>query len=275
MFRLIGYLIVLSLLGYGGYWGWHNQPQVRQFIEKQLHTTEFQTLEARYSAKQIIDSHLDELLTDGEHKVVRHQQLFYPYLLMEVKYLDKGGSTREGAILWGMDDGEMVIDVKDWSKSHGFQDCINAGAERNDFRLLQALSHGSNGTRELLAKELQIDSELLESWLERCRSKQLIVKQGGKYRLHFEQPRLDVDPVTRINQPLVTKSQKQAVRTSKNYTQAQIKRSAQAAFGGDFAIRSSREIFLPVYGIEVQNPDGSIATTYWNGVTGKRIIEPY
>jgi len=272
MFRLIGTLLLLAAIGYGGYWTWQTQPQVRQFVESHLSTSEFQTLEARYSAKQIMANQASDLLEDESHKYLRSQQLFYPYLMMEVKFLDKSGSTKEGVILWGMDDGEMVVDAREWTKSHGFQDCINAGADRNDFRILHALSKsGSGASRETMANEMHIDAELLDTWLERCRKKQLIVKQGGNYRLHFERPRLDVEPLTRINQALVTKSQKQTLRASKNYTLAQIKKVAQSAFGNDFAIRSSKEIFLPVYSIEVQNPDGSIATTYWNALTGKQI----
>lgn len=269
---MIGYLILLLALAYGGYWTWHNQPQVRQFVEGHLSGSEFPTLEARYSAKQIMANHSGELLQDEAHKYLRPQQLFYPYLMMEVKYLDKGGITKEGTILWGMDDGEMVLDAREWTKSHGFQDCINAGADQHDFRILHTLASSSGGaTREEVARELHIDSELLENWLDRCRKKQLIVKRGGKYRLHFEKPKLNVEPATRMNQALVTKSQKQAVRVSKSYTVAQIKKVAQSAFGSDFAIRSSKEIFLPVYSIEVQNPDGSIATSYWNALTGKKI----
>jgi len=44
-------------------------------------------------------------------------------------------------------------------------------------------------------------------------------------------------------------------------------------FGEDFAIRRTREVYLPVYEIGVQHTDGSILTTYWNGLTGKQIDE--
>jgi len=48
-------------------------------------------------------------------------------------------------------------------------------------------------------------------------------------------------------------------------------KTAKAAFGDDFAIRKTTEIFLPVYSIVVQNPDGSHMTTYWNALNGKNI----
>jgi len=45
--------------------------------------------------------------------------------------------------------------------------------------------------------------------------------------------------------------------------------------GKDFAIRKTTEIFLPVYSIVVQNPDGSQMTTYWNALNGKRLAQSY
>jgi hypothetical protein len=60
----------------------------------------------------------------------------------------------------------------------------------------------------------------------------------------------------------------------KRYRSSQIETIAKAAFGNDFAIRKTTEIFLPVYSIVVQNPDGSQMTTYWNALNGKRLLAP-
>ena len=45
----------------------------------------------------------------------------------------------------------------------------------------------------------------------------------------------------------------------------------RAIFGEDFVIRKTQEVYLPIYNIAVQNPDGSILTTYWNGVNGQQV----
>ena len=52
---------------------------------------------------------------------------------------------------------------------------------------------------------------------------------------------------------------------------AQIERISRAAFGQNFAIRKMTDVYLPVHSIVVQNPDGSIHTSHWNALNGKRL----
>jgi hypothetical protein len=83
-----------------------------------------------------------------------------------------------------------------------------------------------------------------------------------------------VIPETKLAHWLVTKPTKKAVRVKKRYSASQIQKTAKAAFGNDFAIRRTTEIFLPVYSIVVQNPDGTLMTSYWNALNGKRLAAP-
>ena len=55
------------------------------------------------------------------------------------------------------------------------------------------------------------------------------------------------------------------------FTPGQIERIAKAAFGQNFAIRTMTDVYLPVHSIIVQNPDGSIHTSHWNALNGKRL----
>ena len=98
------------------------------------------------------------------------------------------------------------------------------------------------------------------------------MQNGNTYRLHLQNPKLQVIPETKLDQWLVTKSTKHVSRVKKRYRPTQIETIARAAFGNDFAIRKTAEIFLPVYSIVVQNPDGSQMTTYWNALNGKRLL---
>ena len=123
--------------------------------------------------------------------------------------------------------------------------------------------------RDDLAKTLSVEVDLLDQWVDSCRQKKLVVASGGLYRLHFEKPKFAISPETRLQQSLVTKSFKNADRVPSRYRAAQIESAAQSAFGSDFTVRSSREVFLPVYSIVVHNPDGTIHTSYWNALNGK------
>ncbi|MBU6384076.1 MAG: hypothetical protein KGR16_07170 [Verrucomicrobia bacterium] len=257
----------------GGYWIWNYQPKVRTKVEDLLSSATFQTLEVRYSAEAIMDAHRKELLKDTDHIFLEPTLKFIPYLLMDVKYNRSTDKTGEGVILWGLVDGEMVINTGTWEKTHGFTDCIASNATRQEFKIINALaSRGGSWDRDGLSKFLNIENNILDTWVDSCRKKSLIVQNGNTYRLHLQNPKLQVIPETKLEQWLVTKPTKHALRVKKRYRASQIENIARAAFGHDFAIRKTAEIFLPVYSIIVQNPDGSQMTTYWNALNGKRLV---
>lgn len=268
--------IILALMFFvamaGGYWSWNYQPKLRAKIEDLLSSATFQTLEVRYSAESIMDAHRRELLKDNDHVFLEPSLKFVPYLLMDVKYNRSHDKTGEGVILWGLVDGEMVINTGTWEKTHGFTDCIASNATRQEFKIINALaSRGGSWDRNGLSKFLNIENNILDTWVDSCRKKSLIVQNGNTYRLHLQNPKLQVIPETKLDQWLVTKPTKHALRVKKRYRNSQIENVSRAAFGNDFAIRQTREIFLPVYSIVVQNPDGSQMTSYWNALNGKRL----
>ena len=274
--RIILKLLVLTGIAYTGYWGWENIPLIKNMANDLFHMGKFRTLEVRHSAESIMEQHKRELLLDASHTFLEPTLKFYPYLLLEVKYSKATDKTNESIILWSLVDGEMVINTQTWEKTHGFIDCIQSGADRNDFKIINTLAaRGGSLDREGLAKILGEDNEKLDQWIDSCRRKSLIVQNGNNFRLHLQNPKLQVVPETKLDHWLVTKAAKNAVRVSRKYRTSQIESTAKAAFGNDFAVRKTWEVFLPVYSIVVQNPDGSQMTTYWNALNGKRIDKPY
>lgn len=268
-------LIALGCLGVGGWWLWNNGDQLQKMVGDYVVNGEILTLEARFTAEQLMDTHRKELLVDNQHTYQEPTLKFYPYLLMEVKYTqDK--KTKEGVVLWSLVDGEMVLNTETWEKTHGFEDAIDAKASKNDFRVLNALAK-KNGTMTVdeLQKELHVESDALEPWVASALDKHLIIKKGNQLKLHFQNPKILVTPQTKMNQHPVTKPYNHAQTVSKKFGRSQIENVATAAFGSDFTIRKSYEVFLPVYSIEVLNPDGSVLTTYWNALNGKRIVPKY
>lgn len=249
---------------------------VKEMVQSYVENGEFLTLEERFTADQIMEKHRAELLPDAQYVFLEPRLKFYPYLLMEVKYTQGNGRPKEGVILWGMVDGEMVIDTDTWEKTHGYEDAINAGATRSDFLLINTLAK-YRGMLPVarLQKELDVDDATMRSMLNSAKSKYLIVEKNNEVFLHFQNPYFDVSPQTRVNQWLVTKPYNHAQRASERYSKRQIEKTAKASFGHDFAVRSSKRVFLPVYSIEVQNPDGSIFTSTWNALNGQRIDARY
>ncbi len=271
MFKKLLYLVLtVGLIGGGVYYANQNE-KVQNFIFHKFESGAFHTLEIRYTADQIMEAHRLELLTDNNHTFLTPSLHFYPYLLMEVKYSSLEDRTHEGCILWSMHDGEMVKATSSWEMSHGFEDCINAGVDRNDFKIINALAmHDGTMSRKEIEHHIHVEPEIIDRWIDSCKRKKLVVQSGNHYRLHFQSPKLKLKPETVLDRYLVTQPYKNALRMPKKYSRRQIEKIAILAFSADFTIRNIKEIFLPVYRIDVQNPDGSVLTTYWNALNGKK-----
>jgi hypothetical protein len=84
-----------------------------------IYSGNFHTLEARLSAKQIMEANKRKLLKDDRHHFLEPVTLFTPYLLLEIKYTKPDHTTGEGMILWDLTDGEMVMHTQGWDKYMG------------------------------------------------------------------------------------------------------------------------------------------------------------
>lgn len=275
MRKIYLYFLAIAVVLVGA-WMFTNQDKFSGIVQQYVENGEFITLKARYTPAQIMKDHQDELLADNKHAYQEPGLKYHPYLLMEVKYSQADKKSREGMVLWSLVDGEMVIQTETWEKTHGFEDAINAEATRNDFKIMQALAKRKGGmTFDQLQKELHLEKESLKLWVESGLSKHLIIQKDNELQLHFQDPKILISPETQINEWFVKKPYSHTQRLSNLYSNAQVQKVAKAAFGDDFTVRSATEVFLPVYSIEVLNPDGSIFTSYWNAINGERIIPRY
>lgn len=270
------FFIIPLLISAVAWWVWHNdrwanwKDQIVQYVDNR----DIITLEAHFLPEQIIETHRQELLGKDKRTLQNTFLKYYPYLLLNVKYLDNH-KTREGMLLWGLNDGEIVLNTESWETTHGFYDCLQCQAARSDFRILQALAkyHGSLSMEDLQT-ELHVEREILTAWVEGAKRKHLILQKGNVLQLHFENPKLLITPQTKIKQSLVSKPLGEGKKIARTYSHHQITTATQAAFGTDFTIRNEQEVFLPVYSLEVLNPDGSIQVSEWNAVTGQRLKFP-
>ena len=270
MFRFLFILTVLGGIAAGGWYVWDRFPILQDIIEEKIHSRDFHTLEVRFSADDIMKRHKNELLKGKGYSYLEPKLTFYPYLMMDMKFSRDQIFTEEGMLLWGLYDGEMVVDTGTWERSHGFEDCLLARATKNDFKVLRAiLQMGSSIDREQLYKKFKVEPESVDKWVASCRDKKLIVSAGNKFRIHLQNPQIEMVPITHLAEPLVTQPTKSAVKVNKRYGVSQIKNLTEIAFGNNFAIRKMQQVFLPVYQISIQNPDGSIRITHWNALNGK------
>src|SRR5471030_1121278 len=215
---------ILAILA-GGYGIWmvsHSHPEVKNKVASILDMGNFHTLEVRFNADQIMNKHRRDLLKDNRHRFLDPVLEFYPYVLMEVKYTSSDDKTHESVILWDLTDGEMVINTKNWEKTHGFGDCITADATPQEFKILNLLAKkGGALDRDGLSKTLHVEPEVLNAWLESCRKKKLIVQAGNHFKLHFQKPKFSTVPETKLDERLVTKPYKDAIRLGRHFTPGQ------------------------------------------------------
>lgn len=252
---------------------WWHQEEVRSLLQTYVENGDFLTLEARQSPEEIMEAQRSQLLGNIPRTYLRATLRYHPYLLLEAKFMTPDKKTQEGAILWSLVDGEILLDTESWERTHGYYDAIVSHSSRNDYRVLHALArNGGSLTLEQLQRDLRLDEDALEPFISSVKGKQLVTQKGNTLQLHFQNPKLVVTPQTSVRQRLVTKPYSQAQqRLLRKFTPAQIEEAAKAAFGTDFAIRASHEVLLPVYAIEVLNPDGSVMTSFWNALNGQRI----
>jgi len=273
LFKKIFLLSLFALFGVGGYLAWQHRDNLPSALDFGLAEDSITTFELAYSPEQIMQKHKSELLRTSEHSFGKAYVQFVPLLLMNVKYTQDNKTTQEAECLWNLQTGEMILDTSSFETTHGFEDCINSKASQDDFRILHAiLRKGGSITKEQLAQELGLDSDELSSRLEVLRKKHLIVQKLETITLHFQNPRLLVVPRTKISQSFVQKVVASGSQASARYSKDEIQKVAKAAFGQDFAIRSAQEVYVPIVGLEVCNPDGSTLKVFYNGITSKKLL---
>ncbi|MDN3507201.1 MAG: hypothetical protein P0S96_08230 [Simkaniaceae bacterium] len=269
--RLLFTLFTLASFGGGLYWLADKNPDLKQKAEEFIDFRTTTALETRFDSMQVMEMHQKKLLREKGARYLDPELKFFPFLLMEVKYLDAKNRTKESLILWDLTDGEMVLDTKNWEKTHGFADCILSRATPQELKILHTL--GSNTTTaENLEAKLALEAPILNVLLHSCERKNLIIQTDSNgYRLHMENPKLTSEPKTNLHEQLTTRAHKKATRAKSHFKSSSVERLVKMAFGETFSIRTKSEIYLPIHRIVVQNPDGSIQTSHFNGLTGKEL----
>lgn len=246
-------ILVFGLLAGVSYWMWDSQAEPDEHL----------LLEPRFTPDHIVDANRSILAPTNDHTVRAPQLKYYPYLLIDIEK-PQGSSAM---LLWSLDDGEMVIDTETWEKSDGFEECIQADATPEDFQVIAALlKNKGRATSEELTQAIPN-----KAWIQSAYKKKLILKRGFGFRLGIHSPRLNVQPETKISQWLSTKSSQHLQRVPPKYTSDQIQKVARAAFGSELGISNVRPVYLPVITVEVEHSTGTVITSYWNGLNGKRL----
>ncbi len=270
MKRTSFFITILLLLGIGTF-GYFHSEEVNDFLQSQTES-EVQTFELGTTSDAIMNANQKTLLKTPLHTFGKQELVYAPYLLLDVKYTQDNKKTQDAKVLWSLIDGEMVLNTANFETTHGLEDCILSNANDDDFRILNALSRkGGALPKEALSIEMGIDPDVLTQQIDTLRKKHLVTVQQDIVRIHFQNLLTRPNPSTVFSHYLVTRKATKQNQIPEVYSKNQIKNVAKAAFGQDLAFRKEQIVFVPVFEIEIQNPDDSIRRTYWNAITGREI----
>ncbi|MEI6532119.1 MAG: hypothetical protein WCN87_04810 [Chlamydiota bacterium] len=264
MIRLLSCVLTLSLLCGGGYWIKERYPPAEKLLSKILHSSSIQIIEPGFSLDYIIEK------TGKKHSPLSAEVRYYPYAVLEVKYSRSPKKTEEAFMLWSLTNAELVLSTKTWQTTHGFQDCLIAKSDHMDIKILKSLSAGPL-SRQKIAAELHLENEELGVFLQACCAKKLIIHREHDYRVHLDTPYLTTRPITKLEIPLTYKPMKSLEPLPQRYPLESIVAFASSIFKDDFCIRSSQQVYLPVYCLTFQGDEGPATTSYWNSLNGREL----
>lgn len=265
------WILVLLVLVSGGYYAYLHRDEIEPMLPTSNREETVDTFETALTPEELLAHHAKTLLPTKQHTFGSSTLHLAPLLLLQIKYSPDGRSTIATSMLWDMIDGELVLDTNSFDHTQGFADCITSQAGADDFRILHLLTKKGALSKEQIAQELGTDSDVILNRIDNLRKRHLVISANDIVRVHVETPLLRVDPATAITRPFVQRKVMHKEELQATYTKKEIEQLVKAAFGQDVAIRSSRLIFVPIYEIEVLNPDGSVRRTFWNAISGKEL----
>jgi hypothetical protein len=269
-FKRFLFLLFLVTCSTGLFWSYHHVEQLQNVIMSPDRDESIETFETAYLPEDILAKHSD-LLPTKQHSFGPVTLFFSPHLLVQGKYSPDGRSSQLASMLWDLTNGELVLDTNGFDHTQGFSDCLMSQANADDFRILHTLTKKGPLSKEAVVEELGIDDAIICDRIESLRKRHLVIVANDIVRLHVESPLLKVKPLTAITRPFVNRHSTHGSLISPTYSKGDIETLVKAAFGPDLAIRSSRIIYIPTYEVQINNPDGSLRKTYWNGLSSKEM----
>ena len=163
--RNITLSLMLIILLIGGILIWQNNRSLRRLIERASRGNEITVFESRY---------LSQDLPKKDYKDIT--LLFFPYLMMEVKFPGNDGKAGHGILLWSLTSGEAVINGDTWEMTRGFAQALSSKPSKDAFRLMQVISlYGGSVSKELLEKQLRLHNGKLDEVINEAIDKKFVI----------------------------------------------------------------------------------------------------
>ncbi|WP_213358129.1 hypothetical protein [Chlamydiifrater phoenicopteri] len=230
-------------------------------------------IERSYSPEQVIENF------KNRNQDLYLEQCFFPYLLLKARYQRENPSRNgdyeilEGALLWSLVNGEVVMDTETWNCSQGFRECLISKADKHDMLIMQTLiALGGSANKEYLIERLSTRNFHVAKSIKNCHRKKLIFVQGDRVGIPFRKFQPLNNCMMTMNRSLVSLIKpKGAIMISERHSEDDVRSLASKVFGKNFYVIDMQKVFVPAYKITTKGIDGSQRIEYINAINGKRL----
>lgn len=244
-----------------------------QYIRKLSGFEKLRVFERKFTPEQVL------AMFPGEDDVTL-ELMFVPHTLMQVRYpgdeTTKKGTTpvsQEGAILWNLVEGEIVLNTSSWTCSKGLRECLLLKAKTQDIRVMQTLAAlGGSASKETLSHALSLKNIPADKVIKECFKKKLIFLKDNHVTSHLPQSHLIRGCTTVLQaQPVWLQRPKGSSICTPHYSSEEVQKLTKRMFGSNFIILESSSVYMPVYKVAMKASDSSVRLEYVNAVTGKKL----
>ncbi|WP_366223536.1 hypothetical protein [Chlamydia buteonis] len=242
-----------------------------RFVRKVSGFERLRVFERKFSPEQVLTFFPEH--QEGNATV---ELTFVPHTLMHVRFsredvVKKTMVSQEGAILWSLANGEMVLNTGTWNCSKGFRECLMLKAGKQDVNVMQALANlGGAASKESLTHALSMKNIRADKVIRACQKKKLIFSTGSQIGSHFQQLQPIKGCTTTIqSSPVWLRRPRGSSIVSPQFSEDRISNLAEMIFGDNFLILDKVVVYVPVYKVSLVATDNSVRIEYINAVTGK------
>lgn len=205
-------------------------------------------------------------------RAVKYQEIYSPYLVADVKYIDDSGEIEEGVFVWSLKDGEIVTNTLNWSTTKCLDDILSSKINTNNiYSIIYFINNIKNPTVDSITKESGIPIKEVACAIKNYEEEGLITVHNGIIRLSIKDPIIPKYPKTERSDLLSNSSFKDANKTNVyrcSYSANDLISFSEKAFGKRIKIKKHKIIYIPVYQITEELSDGSLLTRKVNSING-------
>lgn len=266
MVKAFTFIVCILLLIGGAVLGFKNLPS-SGFSSTDSKSLTFQ---AAYTPEGVVKTQSRHALQMSRDSQWSSKILLVPHLLVKVKKRDNQGRHSQTQVLWDMVKGELVTSLRDWHTSEIFYDLLQKKLDEQEVKLLKSISLFKEPVSLKELKQVySFDETTLQLALESALKKKILVFQKGSYHSYFQG--LSLEPFFIEGKfPRQHYLGKGTVLSAK-FSEEEILKLLGSLLDAQHLVSGAKQVFLPIYQIEIKDEKRSPQLFYFNAITGEEV----